>query len=423
MVGSTRAGGCYFGRPAVRNIGSGRSGEDGQQRRQGAKIMRRHIGSLVVFGVAAVATSSFAANLNLTVREATSGLSNISVAPGAVVEYEVVGQLSDTNNGGLALWGADLDFDGGDLTAADIPTEPPMNNFTPLLGISNPYGPCPAACGYGGTIIAGNLVQCGGGQNTINNTDIYAPYPIGTVIENVGHTAVVLLTGALTAPVVEGEYHLRILTGSVFGNQIKFGEDAVPFWATEAFGEGTLTELVITVGCGIDLASSIYGCDATLPRFQKNTIRLTFTDPITLPPAGAIEIRQLLAGDFGATNHASSFLMSIESGNTLKLVENGNILTNGVWYAVMYRGSDWTGVCNFERDYAKVAGDADNTGINDFADLSFIFGNQTGAAGDTDRSDVNGDTFVDFADISDAFGFNGSFAAAKPSGHGCTPIP
>jgi hypothetical protein len=178
-------------------------------------------------------------------------------------------------------------------------------------------------------------------------------------------------------------------------------------------------------GCSVNLTASDPACDATLPRFQKNTIRLTFDAPIVAPPAGAIEIRELLAGagNFGATNFAINFIITVEPGNVLKLVENGNILTSGKWYAVMYRGTNWTGVCNFKRDYAKVPGDADNTGINDFADLSFIFGNQTGAATDTNRSDINGDTFVDFADISDAFGFNGSFASGKPSGHACDPIP
>ncbi len=71
-------------------------------------------------------------------------------------------------------------------------------------------------------------------------------------------------------------------------------------------------------------------------------------------------------------------------------------------------------------DYVTVYGDADNTLLNDFADLSFIFGNYTSSPSDQNRSNINADTFLDFADISDCFGFNGSIAPAKPSGHTCT---
>jgi hypothetical protein len=173
--------------------------------------------------------------------------------------------------------------------------------------------------------------------------------------------------------------------------------------------------------CGTPLLKSDPVCDATLPKFQNNTARLTFAGPLGgRPTPGQVLIQQLLpSGGFGA-DLSTSFSFTVEPGNILRIQDNGNSLQNGRWYAVRNTGG-WTGVGAFEVDYAVVVGDADNTGLSDFADLSFIFGNLTGAAADDDRNDVNADGFVDFADISDAFGFNGSFAPLKPTGHECRP--
>jgi hypothetical protein len=379
--------------------------------------MRKSLGVTVV--VAFATASAWGANLNLTVR--SGGSSSIQVSPGANVDYEVAGTLSDTNNLGIALWGADLDFDGGDLNAANIPVTPPMDNFVPNLGITNPSSPCPNACGYGGTIISGNLVQCGGGQNTINNTAGNALFPVGPVTTNIGQSEVVLLTGSLTAPAAPGIYTLSNPSASVFGNQIKAGEDGVPFWATEAFGVGTLIPLTIEVVGGVSLISANPFCEDSLSRLRNNTLRLTFSSPISAPSSSQIEILQMAAGGgFSGLNLAANFSLTVE-GNTLVLRDAGTTLANGTWYSVRNNGT-WPGVDNFKVDYVAVVGDADNTSLNDFADLSFIFANLTGVADDVNRSDINADTFVDFADISDAFGFNGSIAPVKPSGHTCFPI-
>jgi hypothetical protein len=146
---------------------------------------------------------------------------------------------------------------------------------------------------------------------------------------------------------------------------------------------------------------------------------LPFTGTISVPTSTQIEIRTITAGGgFGATNLAGSFTFSVLPGNILKIVENGTVFANSTWYAIRNNGT-WPGVANFEVTYAAVTGDSDNTSLNDFADLSFIFANLTGVASDTDRSDINADTFVDFADISNAFAFNGSIAPVKPTGHAC----
>lgn len=111
----------------------------------------------------------------------------------------------------------------------------------------------------------------------------------------------------------------------------------------------------------------------------------------------------------------------------LKIVEidhpfpNLTVLNNATWYAI--RNATWACVEPFEVTYAAVRGDADNTGVTDNADMSYIFAHQTGAADDDDRSDINVDTFVDFADISDAYAYIGSTAPLKPTGHTCTVPP
>ncbi|MCH8148458.1 MAG: hypothetical protein IH987_10760, partial [Planctomycetes bacterium] len=102
-----------------------------------------------------------------------SGAANaVTVRPGASVHYQIVGILSDDANQGLALVGFDLVFDGGDLAQADEPDgEPtpgcdnPMVNFALPWGLSNPAG-------FGGTVLDGDLIQVGGGQNTIMNGQV-----------------------------------------------------------------------------------------------------------------------------------------------------------------------------------------------------------------------------------------------------------
>ena len=194
------------------------------------------------------ASVAFGADLNVAVQTSAT----MPVLPGAVVTYQVVGELSsNTDNEGLALVGFTLSFDGGDLSPADVPTTIPMNNFvvddfdacTNCAGINNPQG-------YGGTVIGGDLVQVGGGQNTIMNDGVggHPDFPTGAVIEQVAWlgSPQVLVEGSLTAPMTEGTYNLTLT--DLFANVIKDGETGTPFWATEAAGVGTVTNLQIVVG-------------------------------------------------------------------------------------------------------------------------------------------------------------------------------
>lgn len=193
-----------------------------------------------LLAVALFAVPAFATDLNIWATD-SNGNNSVTVQPGAAVGYKVTGQLTDTLNEGLALVGFDLDFDGGALAQANTPTQNPMLNFVRNAGITNPDG-------YGGTIINGDLIQIGGGQNTINNFSENADFPVGTVITNVAHAAQELATGSLTAPMTPGTYNLMI--ENVFANVIKDGETGNPFWATEAAGVGSVSNLTIIVQSG-----------------------------------------------------------------------------------------------------------------------------------------------------------------------------
>ncbi|MGB2986600.1 MAG: hypothetical protein WBE26_12045 [Phycisphaerae bacterium] len=218
-------------------------------------LLSRSPGKVSLDRIADLLSGSGRASTNLHVDVRSGGSNSITVGPGAEVTYEVVGVLSDDSNEGLALFGLNLLFDGGDLAQADTPTgvptsgcDNPMINFTIPWGITNPDG-------FGGTVINGDLIQVGGGQNTINNTPDNAPYPIGPVLTGVAQPAgcgpAVLVTGTLTAPDAEGTYVLSV--EELFANVILEGETGDPFWATSAAGVGMITNLSISVSESRDI--------------------------------------------------------------------------------------------------------------------------------------------------------------------------
>lgn len=389
-----------------------------------------------------------AADLNLSVTSPGSapcgGANCVTVAPGSTVNYEIVGQLSsDADNDGLALFGLNLTFDGGDLAAADIPVGPssagnPMPAFVRLEGITNPDSPCPPACGFGGTLIADTaapffkqLVQIGGGQNTIKNTATNAPFPIGdTVWTNLGHTPVVLVRGSLTAPAGPplAEFHLVIPPDSVFANVIRLGETGTPFWATDPAGtQGTITNLTITIGGDIPVADLLVAdpaCGISWPRSANNFAKLTFDADITLPGAGEVQIRELLAGGtFGADLSANFAFSIVNDGGgaprVLRIVETGTQLTDRKWYGITNNG--WTGVADFKVDIVHLIGDADGNGRVLGLDVSLINSQISPLAQPDKRTDIDGNGRVLGLDFSLANSKISPLAVTKPTGHTCAP--
>jgi hypothetical protein len=191
------------------------------------------VGACVIFGATA---SAFATNLNVRVQ--SGGTSAVTVPPGAVVNWTVVGELSDNVNAGLALFSVDLAWTGGPLTQAVNPTSGPMLNFTRPAGLTNPAG-------FGGTVVSGQLRQVGGAQNTIKNT--FAPFPNGTVVTGIAAAGapVTLANGQLTAPVTPGTYTLS--ASGLVANVIRQGDTGTPFWHVDKANAGTNQSLVVQV--------------------------------------------------------------------------------------------------------------------------------------------------------------------------------
>ncbi len=385
-------------------------------------MMKKLVVWTLVMGLTA-SVASAETTLNLRVESGAS--SAIMVTPGQMVDYQVIGWLTDgaENNEGLALFGFDLAYDCGTLAQASAPDTPEMAQFVMPEGINNPQG-------FGGTVDVpgkeGELVQIGGATNSINNVDTFAPYPLGTVVLGMGHGETVLAEGSLTIPGdATDEQVCNLLASNVFANTILLGEtDDGTYWAVEATNQqgADLENLVMTVQTAVALIPpTTPPCDNVLPRFTNNVLRLTFGGAISQPAAGEVEIRELqAAGGFGS-DLSSQFIFAVEGTDVLRIEENGDVLVDGAWYGITNTMGSWPGVADFQVDYVVVVGDVSNDGFNDFSDLSAIFANQTGAAADDDPYDINADGFVDFSDLSAAFGFNGSFDPGKPADHGCKP--
>jgi hypothetical protein len=186
--------------------------------------------------VLAAAGPALATNLNLSVQ--SGGSNTVTVLPGTIVPYGVVGVLSDAASDGLAAFSIDLSFTGGPLAAASPPSSPPMTSFDRPLGLTNPAG-------FGGTVITGVLVQVGGAQNTIRN--VFAPYPNGNVVTGVAQPGqpIFLVTGQLTAPATVGSYTL--MPSSIGANVIQPGQNGIPFWRVDKALRGTVTPLTVIV--------------------------------------------------------------------------------------------------------------------------------------------------------------------------------
>ncbi|QDU69410.1 hypothetical protein [Engelhardtia mirabilis] len=187
--------------------------------------------------VAAVVAVAPASASDFEIKILSGGLDTLNVSPGQQVSFDLVGELCDANNLGLAAFRIDLTFDGGDLAPLGDPGGQPLANFASPLGLSNPAG-------YGGTPIGGDLIQIGGAQNTINQ--FFAPKPAGTVMTSVAHpgSALVLGSGTLTAPAVPGTYTVSVVEAGA--NVIAQTTSGVPFWEVEAAGV-MVHDLTLTV--------------------------------------------------------------------------------------------------------------------------------------------------------------------------------
>ncbi|MBI4717171.1 MAG: hypothetical protein HY763_05155 [Planctomycetes bacterium] len=161
----------------------------------------------------------------------------------------------------------------------------------------------------------------------------------------------------------------------------------------------------------------------SLWRSAQNTMRLTFTQDITAPPAGAVLIQQMLAGALYGGDLSAGFSFALENdgqGNPriLKIVDTGpSDLTHRQWYAVRNTGG-WTGVAPFTVQYVVQVGDADNDGKVLNLDAGAVnVGVPNFSAADNDRRDVDGDARILNGDVSLVNARIPSFTVQKPTGH------
>ena len=208
--------------------------------------------ALICCASPAWATDSLTLTVNIT--------AGASVAPGGTVEFEIVGTLSsDTDNEGVALFGVDMSVTGPETvnlsTAASISAPTALvAHFVSPDGLNNPTD-CGGCFGFGGTADGDNLVQIGGGQNTINNDAGNAPYPVGEVLLDVGQSTgeTVFAEGTLTAPSTLGEYNINLSNG--FANVIRQGETGPDVYATEAVVTVNTVGASFTVEQGVAIES------------------------------------------------------------------------------------------------------------------------------------------------------------------------
>ena len=94
--------------------------------------------------LAAGAAPALAAASDLDLRIESGGQTSITVSPGQSINFDVIGELTDASNEGLALFSIDLSLPGGTLTPVSTPATAAMMNFAAPLGMTNPAG-------FGGT--------------------------------------------------------------------------------------------------------------------------------------------------------------------------------------------------------------------------------------------------------------------------------
>ena len=86
--------------------------------------MNRFLPILALGALPALATAS---DLDLSIE--SGGLNAVTVSPGQVVSYDIVGELTDSLNEGLALFVVDLSMPGATLTPLATPTTGNMAGF------------------------------------------------------------------------------------------------------------------------------------------------------------------------------------------------------------------------------------------------------------------------------------------------------
>lgn len=211
--------------------------------------------------VAALCVATVANADTVELRIVTDGnASSANVANDAVVNVFIQGRVVGGTTDGLALWGANvspsgtLAFDLTDTSAFLLAAPVSMANFDRNLGLTNPPGPVPAdlgvKTGYKGTASGVELLQVGGGQNTIGNTDPPA-FPVGPVVDEVGNAGYEdFAVGTLTAPSA-GSGTIIIGCNTAFANLLSDFAAGSPYPVEAATSVDCVGDLTINVAAGV----------------------------------------------------------------------------------------------------------------------------------------------------------------------------
>lgn len=278
------------------------------------------------------------------------GAPSVAIPEGtASVDIEIYAQLVGDLDppDGLALIGFDLSQTGG-LTLAEnwLTAGPSMGSFVKTAGLTNPAG-------YGGTLVAGVLLQIGGGQNTIGNTGAAPDYPIGTVVEDIGNSQVLVAEATLdTSSLLEGTYTLTL--DNAFANVIDDFSAGSPYSVSPADGytytNQTLTIVVSAGGIPVDLVSAAswnthFGTDFPIPlnitgvasvETRTQGVReLVFT--MTGPPdsGGSVYLK-------GAVNPGPYAGTVSEVGNDLVVTFGAGVIPGVDRYAICASGTNYS---------------------------------------------------------------------------------
>ncbi|HNO80175.1 MAG TPA: dockerin type I domain-containing protein [Phycisphaerae bacterium] len=254
-----------------------------------------------------------------------------SVAGGGVVNVYIQGRIQGATDDGLALWGANLSDAGAgsfDVTGAVLDSPGgDIDQFKKNLGLTNPAG-------YGGTAIGGNLIQIGGGQNTIGNAGPTL-FPVGTVATDVanGSAWVDLATGSIDTSAAAQDIVLTLDTG--FANTL--AANTGPVFPVNAATVSIVGDLTITIGGGgtdLDFTGvastgnhnangSFGGGDLDIAIDASSASKPGYIEPRQFGAAGNLYVRvdfaEAITGGSVVSNPALGGLTATPNGNSLDI--------------------------------------------------------------------------------------------------------
>ncbi len=241
------------------------------------------------------------------------------------VGFEIRGHLTDSANEGLAFFAFDLevvsDPPGSTINLGSVMSMgggPAVDNFSQPQGYS---------VDFTGTVVGDDLIQAGGGQNTIGNTgvDPFPPFPSGAVALNLGHgvDGVVLFDAPAVCPVLgfsipgdvapDTTYTLQIKPGSLYANVITSHDVGLDTYVVDP--------VTTAIGTGVTFCS----CSAPTPEIVHED-----SLPCTGTIDAAIESTDGLTLDLGLQQTEIHFNTEVfQSGGAAVDASNFSIVETG----------------------------------------------------------------------------------------------